>query len=91
MPTRPASTPDTTSDDATVTEPVTATAPAAEPGQDDVVVSNTPSAPADPRPDTEYVADGPIYINGVLAYNAGDPVTAAAVSKNNLEKFVKKA
>lgn len=70
-------------------EPITVTAPATEPDGAEVVVSNTPSAPVeDDKP--EYEAAGPIYINGVRAYNEGDPVTAAAVEKNNLQKFVRK-
>lgn len=38
----------------------------------------------------EYVADGPINLGGVRAYNDGDRVSADAVKRNKLEKQVKK-
>lgn len=72
------------------TAPPATTAPAGEPDADDVVVSSTPRPlPADDDP-TEFVAKSPIFINGVRAYNQGDRVTADAVKKNKLQKFVEK-
>lgn len=71
-------------------EPVAVTAPAAEPDAPDTVVSNTLATP--PQEETrEYVATGPIFINGVRAYNEGSRISARAVKRNKLEKFVKKA
>lgn len=73
----------------TAAPPAATTAPAAEDGVADVVVSSTPAPPAvDDTPD--FVAKSPIFINGIRAYNEGDAVTADAVKKNNLKDFVKK-
>lgn len=59
------------------------------PDPDQPVVSTTEVVPA-PVDEPDYVAKEPIFINGVRAYNAGDPVTAAAVKNNDLRKLVDK-
>lgn len=71
-------------------EPATVKGPAGEPGASEVVVSSTPVSLVQDKP-KEYVAKGPIFINGVRAYNEGSPVSAEAVKRNNLQEFVKKA
>jgi hypothetical protein len=71
-------------DSDTSTGTAAAAAPAAKP-----LVSDNPSiTPAERKP--EYVAKGPIFINGVRAYNEGDGVSADAVKNLGLDKLVKK-
>lgn len=65
--------------------------PTPTPADDVPVVSDTQAAPPAEPEKAKFVAKGPIFINGVRAYNEGDAVSENAVKNNKLQDFVTKA